>query len=80
MRTELTEKRRIVENIVNNNRAKMNNLTILETFTNANHEQPLTKHANYMTKTKGEAMGQQTRSSIDQTAGNGSPFDSLRIY
>ena len=52
VRTELNEKRKIVEKLVNNNRAKMNK-SVLEAFTNMSHDMPNTKHPNYKAKSKG---------------------------
>ena len=52
VKTELNEKRRLVDNIVNKDRAKINQ-TVLENFTNMPHEMPSTKHANYLAMTSG---------------------------
>ena len=77
VRTELNEKRKIVENVVKNNRAKMNH-SVLENFTNMPHEMPNTKHANFMAKTNGNKL--QKESSGDTHAGKVSPFESLKYY
>ena len=78
VKTELNEKRRIVANIVNNQRSKINNQKALDSYINMPHEMPNTKHASYLAMTKGETP---LKESIEQAAGNNSsPFNSLKYY
>ena len=55
VKTELNEKRRLVDNIVNKDRAKINQ-TVLENFTNMPHELPSTKHTNHLAMTTGSPV------------------------
>lgn len=73
MRTELAEKRAIVERVV---KARAAEKSVLESYTDNGLDMPAsTKHTNYLDKVGGESsIMRQTRSK------NGSPFESLKYY
>ena len=87
IKTELNEKRKIVENIIAKDRAKINQ-TVLENYTNMFHEMPTTKHSNYMAMTNGGCSSPEPHNNSNEKknkAGNqigslSSPFDSLKYY
>ena len=88
IKTELNEKRKIVENIIAKDRAKINQ-TVMENYTNKMfHEMPTTKHSNYLAMTNGGNSSPEPRNHSNEKrnkAGNqigslSSPFDSLKYY
>ena len=77
VKTELSEQRKIVANIVNQNRAKLLNISALEKFVNDQVDDPMTKHRSHMAKVAGSTMQNHKESSRKK---NASPFSSLKYY